>query len=213
MSLAERPAARLPIQYVVRSTDYRGYAGQLASGVIEIDDVVVIMPSGMRTTIVGIDTFDGEVPLAHAPQSVVVRLADDIDVGRGDLIVHPRQEPRVVREFDATVCQLSDRRLNAGDRVLIKHTTKVVKAVVASVNHRLDVVTLEHDAADSLGLNEIGGVTLRVAGIIRRATAARIEASVIASRACWRKECATCPRWWCGASAWSPNAPTRPASR
>ncbi len=76
------------------------------------------------TTIVGIDTFDGEVALAHAPQSVTVRLADDIDVGRGDLIVHPRQEPRVVREFDATICQLSDRPLRAGDRVTIKHTTQ-----------------------------------------------------------------------------------------
>jgi sulfate adenylyltransferase subunit 1 len=156
--------ARLPIQYVVRSTDYRGYAGQLASGVIEIDDVVVIMPAGTRTTIVGIDTFEGEVALAHAPQSVVVRLADDIDVGRGDLIVHPRQEPRVVREFDATVCQLSDRPLRAGDRVLVKHTTRVVKALVVSVNHRLDIETLAHDPAESLGLNEIGGLTLRVAG-------------------------------------------------
>jgi sulfate adenylyltransferase subunit 1 len=156
--------ARLPIQYVVRSTDYRGYAGQLASGVIEVDDVVVIMPAGVRTTIVGIDTFEGEVALAHAPQSVVVRLADDIDVGRGDLIVHPRQEPRVVREFHATVCQLSDRPLRAGDRVLVKHTTRVVKAIVASVNHRLDIETLAHEPAESLGLNEIGGLTLRVAG-------------------------------------------------
>jgi sulfate adenylyltransferase subunit 1 len=156
--------ARLPIQYVVRSTDYRGYAGQLASGVIEVDDVVVIMPAGVRSTIVGIDTFDGEVGLAHAPQSVVVRLADDIDVGRGDLIVHPRQEPRVVREFDATVCQLSDRPLRAGDRVLVKHTTRVVKAFVASVNHRLDIETLAREPAESLGLNEIGGLTLRVAG-------------------------------------------------
>jgi sulfate adenylyltransferase subunit 1 len=158
--------ARLPIQYVVRSTDYRGYAGQLASGVIEIDDVVVIMPAGVRTTIVGIDTFEGELALAHAPQSVVVRLADDIDVGRGDLIVHPRQEPRVVREFDATVCQLSDRPLRAGDRVLVKHTTRVVKAIVASVNHRLDIETLAHEPAESLGLNEIGGLTLRVAGAL-----------------------------------------------
>jgi sulfate adenylyltransferase subunit 1 len=156
--------ARLPVQYVVRSADYRGYAGQLASGVIEIGDLIVIMPSGLTTTIVAIDTFDGEVALAHAPQSVTVRLADEIDVGRGDLIVHPRQEPRVVREFEATVCQLSDRRLRAGDRVLVKHTTRMVKAIVDRVNYRLDIETLAHDDAESLGLNEIGGVTLRVAG-------------------------------------------------
>jgi len=156
--------ARLPIQLVVRAADYRGYAGQLASGVIERGDVVVVMPAGVTTTIVGIDTFDGEVALAHAPQSVTVRLADDIDVGRGDLIVHPRQEPRVVREFNATICQLSDRPMQAGDRVTIKHTTKVLKAIVDSVNYRLDIETLGHEGADSLALNEIGNVTLRVAG-------------------------------------------------
>jgi sulfate adenylyltransferase subunit 1 len=155
--------ARLPVQYVIRYDDYRGYAGQLASGVIERGDVIVLMPSGVRTTIVAIDTFDGEVERAHAPQSVTVRLADEIDIGRGDLIVHPRQEPRVVREFDATVCQLSDRPLRAGDRVLVKHTTRVVKAIIESVNHRLDIETLAHDPADSLGLNEIGGVSLRLA--------------------------------------------------
>ena len=152
--------ARLPIQLVVRARRLSGLCGQLASGVIERGDVVVVMPAGVTTTIVGIDTFDGEVALAHAPQSVTVRLADDIDVGRGDLIVHPRQEPRVVREFDATICQLSDRPLRAGDRVTIKHTTKVLKAIVDSVNFRLDIETLAHESADSLGLNEIGDVHL-----------------------------------------------------
>jgi sulfate adenylyltransferase subunit 1 len=120
------------------------------------------MPAGLRTRIVAIDTFDGEVPIAHAPQSVTVRLADEFDVGRGALIVHPHQEPRVVREFDATLCQLSDRLLQAGDRVLLKHTTRVVKAVIERVNHRLDIETLAPAEADSLGLNEIGGVTLKV---------------------------------------------------
>jgi len=156
-------AARFPVQYVVRAADYRGYAGQLASGVIERDDEVVIMPAGLRTRIVAIDTFDGEVDIAHAPQSVTLRLADEFDVGRGDLIVHPRQEPRVAREFDATVCQLSERCLRAGDRVLIKHTTRVVKGVVDSITHRLDIETLDRAAADALALNEIGGVSLRVA--------------------------------------------------
>ncbi|HEX7105544.1 MAG TPA: GTP-binding protein [Acidothermaceae bacterium] len=156
-------AARFPVQYVVRAPDYRGYAGQLASGVIERDDEVVVMPAGLRTRIVAIDTFDGEVDIAHAPQSVTLRLADEFDVGRGDLIVHPRQEPRVAKEFDATVCQLSERALRAGDRVLVKHTTRVVKGVVDSVNHRVDIETLDRSPADSLELNEIGGVSLRVA--------------------------------------------------
>jgi sulfate adenylyltransferase subunit 1 len=157
-------AARFPVQYVVRAPEYRGYAGQLASGVIERDDEVVIMPAGLRTRIVAIDTFDGEVEIAHAPQSVTVRLADEFDVGRGDLIVHPRQEPRVASAFDATICQLSERPLRAGDRVLVKHTTRVVKAIVDSVNYRLDIETLGRASdADALELNEIGGVSLRVA--------------------------------------------------
>ena len=156
-------AARFPVQYVVRASDYRGYAGQLASGVIERDDEVVIMPAGLRTRIVAIDTFDGEVEIAHAPQSVTLRLADEFDVGRGDLIVHPRQEPRVASAFDATVCQLSERPLGVGDRVLVKHTTRVVKGVIDSLSYRLDIETLGRTAADSLELNEIGGVSLRVA--------------------------------------------------
>jgi sulfate adenylyltransferase subunit 1 len=157
-------AARFPVQYVVRAPEYRGYAGQLASGVIERDDEVVIMPSGLRTRIVAIDTFDGEVEIAHAPQSVTVRLADEFDVGRGDLVVHPRQEPRVAKEFDATMCQLAERPLRAGDRVHVKHTTRVVKAIVDSVNYRLDIETLSRaEDAESLELNEIGGVSLRAA--------------------------------------------------
>jgi sulfate adenylyltransferase subunit 1 len=157
-------AARFPVQYVVRAPEYRGYAGQLASGVIERDDEVVIMPAGLRTRIVAIDTFDGEVEIAHAPQSVTLRLADEFDVGRGDLIVHPRQEPRVASAFDATICQLSERPLRVGDRVLVKHTTRVVKAIVGSVNYRLDIETLGRSSgAVALELNEIGGVSLRVA--------------------------------------------------
>ncbi len=157
-------AMRFPVQYVVRSADYRGYAGQLASGVLRVGDDVVVLPSGLRTTVVGIDTFERALDFAQAPQSVTVRLAHELDVGRGDLLVRPGEEPRVVQEFDATVCQLSDRPLRAGERILIKHTTRVVKAVVAAVNHRLDIETLAHETSvDALALNEIGGVTLRVA--------------------------------------------------
>jgi sulfate adenylyltransferase subunit 1 len=91
-------------------------------------------------------------------------LADEFDVGRGDLIVHPRQEPRVASAFDATICQLSERPLRAGDRVLVKHTTRVVKAIVDSVNYRLDIETLGRESdTGALELNEIGGVSLRVA--------------------------------------------------
>ncbi len=161
---ASTQVTRFPVQYIVLSADHRGYAGQLASGVLRRGDEVVVLPSGHRTTVVSIDTFDGSLEEAHAPQSISVRLADEFDVGRGDLLVRPGEEPRLVQEFDATICQLSDRLLRTGDRLLVKHTTKVVKAVVASVNYRLDIETLERaESIDSLGLNEIGGVTLRVA--------------------------------------------------
>jgi sulfate adenylyltransferase subunit 1 len=155
---------RFPVQYVIRSADYRGYAGQVASGVLRAGDDVVVLPGGHRTRIVSIDTFDGPLEEARAPSSVSVRLADEFDVGRGDLLVRPGEEPRLVREFDATVCQLSDRPLRAGDRVFVKHTTKVVKAVVASLNYLLNIETLQRSPSPAtLELNEIGGVTLRVA--------------------------------------------------
>jgi sulfate adenylyltransferase subunit 1 len=161
---AQTQPTRFPVQYVIRSADYRGYAGQLASGVLRSGDDVVVLPGGHHTRIISIDTFDGPLDEAHAPQSVSVRLADEFDVGRGDLLVRPGQEPALVREFDATICQLSDRPLRAGDRILVKHTTKVVKAVVASINYLLDIETLARDESpESLGLNEIGGVTLKVA--------------------------------------------------
>jgi sulfate adenylyltransferase subunit 1 len=157
-------STRFPVQYVIRSADYRGYAGQVASGVLRTGDDVVVLPGGHRTRIVSIDTFEGPIEEAHAPQSVSIRLAEEFDVGRGDLVVRPGEEPQLVREFDATICQLSDRPLRAGDRVLVKHTTKVVKAVISSINYLLDIETLDRsESPDALALNEIGGVTMRVA--------------------------------------------------
>jgi sulfate adenylyltransferase subunit 1 len=161
---ASLQSTRFPVQYVIRSADYRGYAGQVASGILRTGDEVVVLPGGHRTRIISIDTFDGPLDEAHAPQSVSIRLADEFDVGRGDLLVHPGEEPKLVTEFDATICQLSDRPLRAGDRVLVKHTTKVVKAVVSSLNYLLDIETLARtESPATLELNEIGGVTLRVA--------------------------------------------------
>jgi sulfate adenylyltransferase subunit 1 len=157
-------STRFPVQYVIRSADYRGYAGQVASGVLRTGDDVVVLPGGHRTRIVSIDTFEGPIEEAHAPQSVSIRLAEEFDVGRGDLVVRPGEEPQLVREFDATICQLSDRPLRAGDRVLVKHTTKVVKAVISSINYLLDIETHDRsESPDALALNEIGGVTMRVA--------------------------------------------------
>jgi len=114
--------------------------------------------------VAGIDTPDGELGEAAAGRSVVVRLADDIDVARGDLIAIDREpRPEVVRELDVTLCWLSDRPLRAGDRFRLRHTTRDVRAVVDAIDSRLDVATLKHDDADELRLNDIGTVRMRTA--------------------------------------------------
>ena len=159
---------RLPVQYVIRPRtaehpDYRGYAGQIASGVMRVDDVVVILPSGLTSTVTGIDGPRGPQDEAFEGQSVAVQLADDIDVARGDLVVHPRQEPAVVRELEATVCWMAERPVRSGDRVLVKHLTRTVRAVVDRVIDRVDIDTLEHLPADTLELNDIGHLAIRTA--------------------------------------------------
>ncbi|MEO6472271.1 MAG: GTP-binding protein [Aeromicrobium sp.] len=161
--------ARLPVQYVVRPKsdefhDYRGYAGQVAGGVFKTGDEVLILPSGMTSTIAGIDVFDKQVDEAFPPMSVVVRLEDDIDVSRGDMICRVGNAPEVSQDLDAMVCWLSSEPMNNKQRFVIKHTTRMGKAVVRDIKYRLDINTLHRDLeSTSLAMNEIGRVTLRSA--------------------------------------------------
>jgi sulfate adenylyltransferase subunit 1 len=167
---AEQPA-RFPVQYVLRPQtpgefrDYRGYAGQLVSGVLRPGDEVAVLPSGRHTTIAGIDRLgEQDVDLAFAPQSITLRLADDLDIARGDLIVPAGSAPELTQDVTAAVCHVADRPLRAGDRVLLRHGTRTVKALVRSLDARLDIETLAHeDAPAELSANEIGQVTLRAA--------------------------------------------------
>jgi sulfate adenylyltransferase subunit 1 len=167
---SEHPA-RFPVQYVLRPQtpgefrDYRGYAGQLVSGVLRPGDEIVVLPSGQRSTIAGIDRLgEQDVDVAFAPQSITLRLADDLDISRGDVIAPVAEAPAVTQDVTATVCHLADRPLRAGDRVLLRHTTKTVKAIVRSLDSRLDIDTLAAEPSPaSLSVNEIGRVTLRVA--------------------------------------------------
>jgi bifunctional enzyme CysN/CysC len=166
---AQQRAARFPVQYVIRpmSTerpDYRGYAGTLVSGTLRVGDEVVALPSGRRTTVEGIDTFDGPLEEALAGQAVTVRLTDELDVSRGDMLVAGDDQatpPTVTSSFDATVCWMADAPLRPGQRVLVKHTTRTVKAMVQALHDRLDVTQLANEPADVLRLNDIGRVTLR----------------------------------------------------
>jgi bifunctional enzyme CysN/CysC len=158
---------RFPVQYVVRPMsndhhDYRGYAGQIAGGVLKPGDDVTVLPSGFSTTIASIDTFDGPVEEAFAPMSVTLRLTDDLDVSRGDMICRPHNQPRVTQDVDAMVCWMSDQPLQPRTKLAIKHTTRNARALVKDLAYRLDINTLHRDeTADSLSLNEIGRVTLR----------------------------------------------------
>jgi sulfate adenylyltransferase large subunit len=154
--------ARFPVQYVIRHGDYRGYAGQVAGGVLAPGQEVVVLPSGRRTRIAAIDTLDGELAEAFPPMSVTLRLADDLDVGRGDMIARPDDAPAPARELRADVCWMTDSPLRVGGRYAIKHTTRAALAVVDSVEHVVDVHTLEPNGHGELHLNDIGRIQLRL---------------------------------------------------
>jgi sulfate adenylyltransferase subunit 1 len=160
---------RFPVQLVLRPRtathpDYRGLAGQIASGVLEVGDDIVALPSGGRSTVAGIDTPDGPVRRAIAGQSVTVLLTDEIDAGRGEVLARPEQAPKVVTELSADLCWLADRPLRAGARVLVKHGTRTVRAIVTELTGRLDLHTLRHtEPPAALALNEIGGARIRLA--------------------------------------------------
>jgi bifunctional enzyme CysN/CysC len=158
---------RFPVQYVVRpqSTafhDYRGYAGQVAGGVLKVGDEVVVLPSGFTTRIEAIETIDGPVGEAFSPMSVTIRLADDVDVSRGDLICRVHNQPRVTQDIEAMICWMSEGELRKGQKLAIKHTTRWARALVKDLQYRVDVNSLHRDdKPESLTLNEIGRVTLR----------------------------------------------------
>ena len=161
-------ALRFPVQYVIRPQsakypDYRGYAGQVASGVLKPGDEVMVLPSGFTTRIAGIDTADGPVDEAYPPMSVTIRLEDELDVSRGDLICRPHNRPAVAQDIEAMVCWMDETRpMAVGGKYAIKHTTRAARAVVRQLYYRLDVNTLHRDeSAQSLSLNEIGRVRLR----------------------------------------------------
>jgi len=158
---------RFPVQWVIRPMsdehhDYRGYAGQVAAGVIHPGSEVVVLPSGRKTRIRSIDTYDGELDVAFPTMSVTLRLEDDIDISRGDMIVDADEAPTVAREFEAMICWMSEQPMRPGGRYAIHHTTRSARAVIDKLEYRVDVNTLERDqAANELGLNEIGRVHLR----------------------------------------------------
>ena len=159
---------RFPVQYVIRPMsdehhDYRGYAGQVASGVLHPGDEIVVLPGGARSRVKTIDTFDGQLDEAFPPQSVTVLLEDDIDVSRGDMLVGAGDHPIAARSLEATICWMADQPLIARGRYIVRHTTREVKGLVEELVHKIDVHTLAPAPnGDRLELNDIGQVKLRL---------------------------------------------------
>ncbi|MDJ0356124.1 sulfate adenylyltransferase subunit CysN [Paenarthrobacter sp. PH39-S1] len=158
---------RFPVQHVIRPHssqfhDYRGYAGKIAGGVMRTGDEVIVLPSGLPSRISSIETADGPVDEAFAPMSVTVRLEDDIDISRGDMICRPNNQPRITQDIDAMVAWMSDEPMRPGQKLALKHTTRNTRALVKSVQYELDVNTLHrNESCAELKLNSIGRVRLR----------------------------------------------------
>jgi sulfate adenylyltransferase large subunit len=161
-------ARRFPVQWVIRPMsdehhDYRGYAGTVAGGVWQAGDEVVVLPAGLRSRVEAVETAEGQLETAVPPQSVTIRLADDIDVSRGNMLADPERAPIVAREVDARVCWMSERPLEQRAKIGVKHTTRSVRAIVDELVSITDIHTLEEVAApERLELNDIGVVRLRL---------------------------------------------------
>jgi sulfate adenylyltransferase large subunit len=158
---------RFPVQWVIRPMsdehhDYRGYAGQVAGGSWRAGDEVVVLPSGLRSRVAAVETADGPLDSAVPGLSVVVRLDDDVDVGRGDMLADPADPPVAARALVARVCWMSEAPVQPGARLAIKHTTRWARVILDAVESVVDVHTLDDVPADGLRLNDIGVVRLRL---------------------------------------------------
>jgi sulfate adenylyltransferase large subunit len=152
---------RFAVQYVIRpDLNFRGYAGQVASGVIRPGDAVMVLPTGRSSRVKSIPSYDGDLAEAYAPMSVTITLEDELDISRGDMLVHPRHLPHVGRSFPAKVVWMNERPLALNQPYLLKHTTQQVTATVTSLQYRVDINSLAQLPANDLQMNEIGAVTI-----------------------------------------------------
>jgi sulfate adenylyltransferase large subunit len=152
---------RFPVQVVIRpDLDFRGFAGQVASGVIRRGDAVTVLPSGRTSRVKSIVTYDGDLEEAFAPMSVTVCLEDEVDISRGDMLAHPDNTPHSGRRFAATVVWMNEKPMQPHRPYLLKHSTQMVQARVRELRHRVDINTLGHQRASELRLNEIGVVSV-----------------------------------------------------
>src|SRR3979411_1018118 len=152
-------AVRFPVQYVIRpDASFRGFAGQVASGVIRPGDPVVSLPSERKSRVRSIATFDGNAPEAFPPMSVTITLEDEIDLSRGDMLVSPGHPPRVSRHFEAMVVWFNAERAEPGKSYLLQHTSRTVRAKALKIRYRVNVNSLVQEPVDSLQMNDIAYV-------------------------------------------------------
>ena len=158
---------RFPVQYVIRPQqdefhDYRGYSGKIAGGVFRSGDKVMVLPSGFTSRIKRIDSFDGEVMEAFAPMSVTLLLEDEIDVSRGDMIVRENNAPQVGQDIDLMLCWLHEKKLEPGNRYILRHTSREVRCIVRDIRYKIDINTLRRIEDEKVfGMNDIGRIQLR----------------------------------------------------
>ena len=158
---------RFPVQYVIRPQmteyhDYRGYAGRIAGGIYKPGDEVMVLPSGFTSTISNIDTYDGPKEEAFAPMSVTIRLTDDLDVSRGDMIVRVNNVPKIGQDLDLMVCWLNEKPLQARGKYRIMHTTKTARCMVKNILYKVNINTLHRNEEDKhIGLNDIARISIR----------------------------------------------------
>jgi len=157
----EEAPFRFPVQYVLRPhLDYRGFAGQIASGTVRVGDEVMVLPSKRRTRVAAIDTFEGERQAESAPFSVTLRLADEVDISRGDVIAHVAQPPQALNRLEAMLVWFGEQPLDGSRRYLVKHSTRTVPATLEQILWRKDLENLTEVPAETLALNDIGKVRL-----------------------------------------------------
>ncbi len=152
---------RYPVQYVLRpNLDFRGFSAKVSSGIVKKGDEIMALPSGKKSRVKGIHTYEGEIEKAFPPMSVTLTLEDEIDISRGEMIVHPSNQPSIDRHFEAMLVWMDEEPMDPRKQFFIKHTTNTTKARIDEIRYKVDVNTLEHSQVERLSLNEIGRVVL-----------------------------------------------------
>lgn len=158
---------RFPVQYVIRPQsddfhDYRGYAGRIVGGKFKVGEKIKVLPNGLISTIEAIDFGKESITEASAPQSITIRLKDDIDISRGDMIVGIENEPNINNEMDVMVCWLNQKPMQLNGRYILRHTTNELKCIIKEIKYKTNINTLEKNEDDkTIGLNEIGCISIK----------------------------------------------------